>query len=107
MNISRALVMTEHASQYLRQLCRHWSHRYEVTFDDHHGTIHLPSGPCLLTAEPNGLRVELHMQDSADQSRVQHVVEEHLQRFGFKEQLKFEWQAATESTASTSSGDAS
>ena len=30
---SQAQVRTEHASRYLQQLCKHWSHKFAVTFD--------------------------------------------------------------------------
>jgi hypothetical protein len=31
------------------------------------------------------------MPDDADQARIEKVVEEHLQRFGFRETLVFDW----------------
>lgn len=92
MKQSSATVTTEHASQYLRQLCRHWSHRFQVEFDDQHGVVHLPEADCVLDAAVDGLKVRLEMQDSADTARLQRVVEEHLQRFGFKEALRFDWE---------------
>lgn len=43
---SRADVPTAHASRYLQQLCKHWAHRFEVTFDPHQGRIDLATaGP--------------------------------------------------------------
>ena len=92
MKISAADVPTEHATSYLRQLCRHWSHRFPVTFDDAHGRIELPAALCELDAQPASLQVRLEMGDDADQERLEGVVAEHLQRFGFKEQLVFDWQ---------------
>ena len=91
MQISEAAVSTEHATSYLRQLCRHWSHRFPVTFDDREGRIELPSAVCLLTAEPAQLGVRLELAAEAEADRVEVVVAEHLQRFGFREQLVFAW----------------
>jgi hypothetical protein len=91
MDISKATVRTEHATSYLRQLCRHWSHRFPVEFNDEAGTIQLPQAECTLTASPTELTVTLELRVGADRERVQKVVEEHLQRFGFRETLVFEW----------------
>ncbi len=91
MKISEADVPTEHAVSYLRQLCRHWSHKFAVTFDDAHGRIELPATVCTLDAAAASLRVRLDLNAEADQERMEHVVAEHLQRFGFKEQLVFDW----------------
>ncbi|MGI4830739.1 MAG: DUF2218 domain-containing protein [Janthinobacterium lividum] len=91
MKISEADVVTEHATSYLRQLCRHWSHRFDVQFDDLHGRIALPEALCTLNATPALLQVRLELTEAADPARVEQVVAEHLQRFGFKEQLVFPW----------------
>ena len=91
MKISEADVSTEHAASYLRQLCRHWAHKFSVTFDDQHGHIELPGTVCTLAAEPASLRVKLALSADADQERMEGVLAEHLQRFGFKEQLVFRW----------------
>ena len=91
MKTSHADVKTEHATSYLRQLCRHWAHRFPVEFDDHKGTIELPQTNCELKASPEVLLVRLTLRDDADQDRMEKVVEEHLQRFGFRETLAFTW----------------
>jgi len=91
MNLSRAEVPTAHAVSYLRQLCRHWSHKFTVEFDDTHGKIHLPKGIVTLMSSPDALSVYLEVSEPADQERMEEVVAEHLQRFGFKETLEFRW----------------
>ena len=35
-------VPTAHASRYLQQLCKHWSHNLTVDFDETHGTVTFP-----------------------------------------------------------------
>jgi uncharacterized protein len=99
MPISEAQVPTEHATSYLRQLCRHWGHKFPVTFDDHNGRIELPRAICLLRADPNGLRVRVETSEAADELRMREVVAEHLQRFGFREQLVFDWQPGSAESA--------
>ena len=96
MHLSRAEVPTEHATNYLRQLCRHWAHKYPVEFDatpgkDNHGKITLPKAYITLMSAPAALSVYLEIPDEADQSHMEEVVAEHLQRFGFRETLTFHW----------------
>ena len=91
MNLSRAEVPTANAVSYLRQLCRHWSHKFSVEFDDTHGKIHLPKGIVQLMPSPAALSVYLEVPAAEDQERMEQVVAEHLQRFGFRETLEFRW----------------
>lgn len=91
MKISEAQVSTEHAVSYLRQLCRHWAHKFPVEFTDEQGRIELPAALCLLQSSPAVLQVRLELKSDADQERIEQVVAEHLQRFGFREQLVFDW----------------
>jgi hypothetical protein len=37
------------------------------------------------------LAVSVEIHEGADQERIEKVVEEHLQRFGFRETLVFRW----------------
>jgi hypothetical protein len=89
-----ATAATGNAGSYLRKLCQHWSHRFTVAFDQNHGTIQLPTAFCTLEATTEALLVRLDMQEGADEARLRSVVEEHLQRFGFREELVFVWNPA-------------
>ena len=91
MTLSRAEVPTEHAVSYLRQLCRHWAHKFPVEFDDTHGKITLPRAYVTLMSGPAALSVYLAVADAAAQEHMEDVVAEHLQRFGFRETLTFAW----------------
>ena len=51
-------VPTESASRYLQQLCKHWSHKFEVKFDPKAGHVALPFGPLELTATDDALLIE-------------------------------------------------
>jgi hypothetical protein len=88
---SVANVPTQSASRYLQQLCKHWGHKYPVEFDKQHGEIALPMGPLKMDASPSELVVELDTDDAAGLDRFEHVVAEHLSRFAFREELKFDW----------------
>jgi hypothetical protein len=86
-------VATAHASRYLQQLCKHWGHKYPVEFTPEHGRIEMSAAVLVLDAYPDSLG--LHLTAAGDDlERMEGVVERHLERFAFKEELKFAWQAA-------------
>ena len=94
MNPTIARVPTEHASRYLQQLCKHWSHKFPVDFSDEKGLIVLPLGRCDLTAAAHELTVKLTPEtEDTDVAAFRNVVEAHLKRFGFREALAFDWDA--------------
>lgn len=89
---SLASVPTAHAARYLTQLCKHWSHRFTVAFDDASGRIDLPAGVCHLTAGPGVLGLVVEAADARTLERLEGVVAEHLNRFAFREgPLPFAW----------------
>ena len=90
MDESSATIRTASASRYLQQLCKHWSHKFAVEFTPERGRIDLPAGPCTLTADADALNVTVSAE--ADRlPRLRDVVEEHIQRFAFRETLVFDW----------------
>lgn len=89
---SLATVSTIHAARYMTQLCKHWSHRFAVVFDEASGRIELPAGLCRLTAGPGKLGVVIEAPDEGVLTRLETVVAEHLNRFAFREgALAFAW----------------
>ena len=73
------------ASQYLRQLCKHFAHKTEVSFDTHQGRIALRSGPATLVADDDRLRATVTAPDLSDLPQAQHVIDKHLAMFAFRE----------------------
>jgi len=87
-----ATVPTAHGSRYLQQLCKHWSHKFEVEFDAAKGSIALPFGTTCLAASDTALQVDIALNDGADPVRARAVVADHLNRFAFREgELTFDW----------------
>ena len=90
MGTATTRVPTQHASRYLQQLCKHWGHKYPVTFTPENGRIQMSAAVLILDADSDGLGLQL---DAAEDqlTRMEGVVAEHLQRFAFKEDLRFDW----------------
>lgn len=89
---SSAVVSTPNASRYLQQLCKHWSHKFTTDFTPEQGTIALPLGLVRMLALGDELSIDLTAAtDDTDMGAFETVVAEHLKRFGFREQLAFDW----------------
>jgi hypothetical protein len=86
-------VATAHASRYLQQLCKHWSHKFPVEFSPHNGRIEMSAGVLILDADAEGLGLRLTAAPE-DIRRMEGVVADHLQRFAFREELSFDWKPA-------------
>ncbi len=85
-------VPTAHASRYLQQLAKHWSHKFPVEFTPQNGRIALGDSVLIMDADPEGLGLSLTAPE--DLERMQGVVERHLERFAFREELQFNWAPA-------------
>ena len=71
---STTIIETPRAGVYLKQLCRHFGHKVETTFDDHDGRISFAFGECELRADDGRLELTGH-----------------LERFAFREELRVTW----------------
>lgn len=93
MSTSLSRVPTGHASRYLQQLAKHWSHRMDVTFSPEEATIAFPNGAWLaMRADDATLDLALEVPEDGDAARMRQVVAEHLDRFAFREgPLTYDW----------------
>lgn len=95
MPAAQAHYATDHGSKYLQQLCKHFAHKVEVRFTPIEGEAALPPGPALLRADATGLHMHVSAGDDAGLARAKSIVEVHLMKFAFRENLEsLDWQAA-------------
>ena len=93
----RGHVKTASGSKYLQQLCKHWSHKFEVEFSETRGQVRFPSAVATMEASEDALLVSIVTDDTASIERLKEVVVSHLDRFAFREApLAFEWSAITD-----------
>jgi hypothetical protein len=101
--ISSVRVPTAHASRYLQQLCKHWSHNLAVTFSETAGTVTFPrnargadwpgDATLALQAHADGLDCRLEASSTGQLEALRGAVARHLDRFAFREApLAFNWQ---------------
>jgi hypothetical protein len=88
---SEARVLTNHASRYLSQLCKHFEHRVQATYTHEHGRLELPSGLCLLDAEPDVLIMRAEAKDEESLREIENVLTVHLERFAFRDKPEIRW----------------
>jgi hypothetical protein len=92
MHTLKAHVATGSASRYLVQLCKHWAHKLDVDYTSETAHIKFASGVCRMMASADELLVIVEAEDADTATRLQGVVEEHLRRFAFREDLgAFAW----------------
>jgi len=103
--LSHARVPTAHASRYLQQLCKHWSHNLAVTFDESKGTVTFPrnargadwpgDATLELTAQDGAIDCRLTASSGEQLEALKGAVSRHLDRFAFREApLAFDWRDA-------------
>jgi len=89
--------VTPSASRYLQQLCKHWSHKASVSVTPESGSISFETGNTVqMTASEQRLDVTVGTGARGDLARWQGVVEAHLKRFAFREDLTFDWSPASD-----------
>ncbi|WP_201834514.1 DUF2218 domain-containing protein [Microvirga zambiensis] len=92
MLVTEAKVPTAHASRYLQQLSKHWSHKFNVAFDTIQSTIPFAEDrKAELAATPDHLQIKLSTADEETRDRMKKVIEDHLNRFAFRETLEYAW----------------
>ena len=77
--------VTENASKYLQQLCKHFGHKIEVEYSSTKGACHFEFGTAKMSADDVGLTVQIVLADSAKLDQAHMVIDKHLERFAFRE----------------------
>ncbi len=91
MLVSTALVVTDNPQRLITRLCKHWSHKFPVSFDEQQGEIELSFGHCWLKVRDGGLQVRLQAAEEEQILRLQTVVADHLQRMAAAPLPEFAW----------------
>ena len=100
MLVSFARVVIDNPGRLITRLCKHWGHKFPVSFEELQGEIQLGLGHCLLQAQDNALDVRLNAADDEQLQRLETVVSDHLQRMATEPLPTFNWQRQTCSQAS-------
>jgi len=91
MFIVTSTAKTASAAKYLQQLCKHFAHKVPAEWDAASGKVSFPFGLCFLEASQMCLRIRCEADDAQKIDRMKHVLDDHLERFAWREKLKLEW----------------
>ncbi|MCP2046577.1 DUF2218 domain-containing protein [Paenarthrobacter histidinolovorans] len=88
---ARAIVRTQSAKRYGKQLASHLGHKAEVRTEQDGERIILTVGSCLLL--PRAEAIELRAESSTHEGleRLTEVIGSHLERFGQRDGLLVRW----------------
>jgi hypothetical protein len=88
---SAADVATQKPVPYMRQLCKHFGHKVDASFDDDSGYIQFEFGRCDLRAGHSELHLTVSAADAESHERMRNVIASHLERFGKRDELSVTW----------------
>ena len=92
MTSTTAHVPTANASKYLKQLCKHWSHKLDVELEGNSGIVRFGEAVATMNAGDTELVVTVEAESAETLERMKGVVASHLDRFAFREApLTFNW----------------
>lgn len=92
---TKGVFATAQASRYLQQLCKHFAHKVEVSYDASSGRVRFPFGLAVLAADESGLAVTIHAEEKSALDRGRRVIDSHLERFAFREAFsEMDWEPA-------------
>lgn len=90
---ARSELVTQSGSKYLVQLFKHFAHKIDVTYDESHGECQFDFGMASLDADAERLKIRVTAPDEEKLERAKSVVESHLLRFAFREEIEsLSWQ---------------
>lgn len=89
---ARVATLPNKARTYMIQMCKHFGHKVEASFDDIRGRIALGDRVCEMeVTQPQLLTINLTADSDASLQEIEDVVDRHLRRFAFKEELQIQW----------------
>ena len=88
---SSARIKANNPARLILRLCKHWGHKFPVSFDERQGDVQLSIGRCLMQAQDGELDVRLESGDAEQLQKLEEVVADHLQRMAGAEALSIEW----------------
>ncbi len=89
-----AQIPTPNAKRYLGQFVKHFAHKLPFVRHEanEHGEVEFPLGLCTLDADELRLSVIVNASTEEDINRLKDVVDRHLLRFAFRENISINWQ---------------
>lgn len=78
-------------SRFMKQLVRHFAHKVPAEFDDVSAHVEFETARAQLRAHEGRLEMTVTAEDAATAERYAGVLDRHLVKFAFREELTFDW----------------
>ncbi|RFA29000.1 hypothetical protein CAI21_11150 [Alkalilimnicola ehrlichii] len=91
---SEGRVETPKASNHLMRLCKHFSRKISVQYDEHSGLALFPWGSCRFKAEEGLLTFDCESADEAGMKELQQVLTIHVGMLSRRNPLPVHWAPA-------------
>lgn len=92
MNTISARVATPNGGKYVRQICKHWSHKLETEINGDRGKVFFPTAVTAMDADETGITITISGEGRDDVEQLTGVVSSHIDRFAFREDpLTYDW----------------
>lgn len=93
MPVTTGTFATPNGAKYIRQMCKHFAHEIETRVDETgdggpSGQLRFAMGTAHLSADDTTLTVRFELENDDAFEGAQHVIDEHLERFAFREGFK-------------------
>lgn len=87
-------IPTPNARRYLGQFVKHFAHKLPFVRHEtnEHGEVEFPLGLCTLDADDIRLSIIINAGAPEEMNQLKNVVDRHLLRFAFREELTINWQ---------------
>lgn len=82
---------TPMASRYLQQLCKHFDHKAPAEWSETAGHVTFEPGTCAMSADDQALEMSLSAAGHDDLQRLIFIVEVHLIRFAWRDEIDLTW----------------
>lgn len=93
---SASTFKTEKGERYLNQLLKHFAHKIQVQYAGQEGFAQFGFGAASMKSDADGLHMAVEAGSEEELARTKFVIESHLIRFAFRENLeKLDWQDFT------------
>ena len=90
-------ITTPNARKYMTQLCKHFGHKVPAEIDGDQGLVHFLRGDARLVASDHLLTATLSADNADAIAGLRDVIDDHLKRFAFREQIKgLDWPDQTQ-----------
>jgi uncharacterized protein len=88
-----AIIPTPSARRYLGQFVSHFAHKLPAARepDNSQGEVSFSTGLCTLDADAQKLSIIVNAGNMEDLTQLKDVVDRHLLRFAFREELRIAW----------------